>query len=67
MLDSSLDGFSPSVHRKYHVIFEHLHDLLGEASKDAVVERSRGKSELLRLLNKRSNNTRVTMTLISTR
>ena len=63
-LDGSLDSFSTSVHGKHHVIFEHLGDLLGEAAKDAVVERSRGKGEFLGLFNEGSNDARVTMTLI---
>ena len=63
-LDGSLDGFNTSVHGKDHVIFEHLGDLLGKSAKDAVVERSRGKGELLGLLNEGSNDARVTMTLI---
>lgn len=63
-LDSSLDSFSTSVHGKDHLIFEHLGDLLGEAAKDAVVERSRGKGELLGLLDEGSNDARVTMALI---
>jgi hypothetical protein len=38
--------------------------LFGEATKDAVVEGPRGKSELLGLLDEGSNDARVTMALI---
>ena len=47
-----------SVHRKDHIIYEYLGDWLGETAKDAVVEHSRGKDELLRLLKDGSNDAR---------
>ena len=63
-LDGSLDCFSTSVHRQDHVVSEHLGNLLGETAKDAVMERSRGQSELLGLLNEGGNDARVAMALI---
>jgi hypothetical protein len=47
--NGGLDGLGASVHWQYHVIPKHLSDLLGKASEDAVIERTRRKSELLRL------------------
>ena len=64
-LDGSLNRFSTSVHGKDHVVSEHLGDLLGEATKDAVVERSGGKSDFLGLVDEGSNDARVTMALIN--
>ena len=63
-LDGSLDGFSTSVHGKDHVVSEHLSDLLGEAAKDAVIERPRRKSEFLCLLDESGNDTGMTVALI---
>ncbi|KAG6820579.1 hypothetical protein H0H93_014806 [Arthromyces matolae] len=63
LLQRSLHGFSTGVHGEYHVIPKHLGDAFGEASKDAVVESSRGEGQLLSLLNEGSDDAGVAMAL----
>ena len=63
-LYGSLDCFCTSVHRKNHVVFKHLGDLLGEAAKDAVIERSRAKSQFLGLLEDSRDASGLAMALI---
>lgn len=62
-LHCRLDGFSPGVHGKDHVVPKHLRDLFGKFTKDAIVERPGGKRQPLSLLHKRGYDSGVTMTL----
>ena len=49
-LDASFDCLRARIHREHHVVSEHGGDRLCKLTEDGVVERSRGKRKLLRLL-----------------
>ena len=64
-LDARLDRLRPRVHRQDHIIPKQFGDLLGEGTKDGIVECSRGQRQALSLLHQRCYDPRVAVTLVN--
>ena len=62
--DARFDRLCPGVHRQDHIIAKELGDLLGEGTKDGVVEGSRGQRQTLSLLHQGCHDARVAMALV---
>lgn len=64
-LDARLHRLRPRVHRQNHIIPEQFGDLLGEGTKDGIVECSRGQRQTLGLLHQRCHDARVAVALVN--
>lgn len=64
-LDARLHRLRARVHRQNHIVPKQLGDLLGEGTKDGIVERSRGQRQTLSLLHQRCHDARVAVALVN--